>query len=130
MILTHFYRNRFWYGERCQHMCPWDDFKQHCSNNGVCVYDVSIQETPFCKCNAYNTMAEDEVAAQEALDQCTEQGMQIQANGWCSYFDANLGFDSCYYEGLCGVCEDKAGARGRYSMHLTLLLCALSVFLV
>ena len=48
-------------------MCPWDDFKQHCSNNGVCVYDVSIQETPFCKCNAYNTMAEDEVAAQNLI---------------------------------------------------------------
>ena len=67
-------------------------------------------------------MAEDEVAAQEALDQCTEQGMQIQANGWCSYFDANLGFDKCYYEGLCGFAKTRR-ARGTILMHLTLLLC-------
>ena len=47
-------------------MCPWDNFKQHCSNNGQCIYDPSIQATPFCKCNAYFTLDKDPIS--ESLD--------------------------------------------------------------
>lgn len=109
-------------------MCPWDNFKQHCSNNGQCIYDPSIQATPFCKCNAYFTLDKDPIAAKDALDECNEQGLQIQSNGWCAYFDADRGFDDCYLAGQCGVCEDKAGARRKHSISLSLILSVLSVF--
>ena len=120
---------RYWYGDRCQYMCPWDNEKRHCSDNGVCVYDPSVQELPYCKCNAYYTRNPNQFLADQALAECQEQQIQIQDNGWCSYYDATVGFAACFEDGMCGVCEDKQGGAHRSrSIVLTLtLMCAFSV---
>lgn len=122
--------SRFWYGERCHYMCPWDNQKRHCSDNGVCVYDPDVQEMPYCKCNAYYTFPPNEFLGDQALASCQEQKIQVQANGWCSYYDATVGFAECFEAGMCGVCEDKEGGAGRSrSIVFTLMSCALSVAL-
>ena len=99
-----------WYGERCQHMCPWDSYKRPCSGNGTCAYDPNVQETPYCVCNRWNTL--DEVVgpdvAKENRGICEEKKLAIYADGWCSFYDSELGFDACYMKGQCGVCEGGA----------------------
>jgi len=91
-----------WFGERCHLMCPWDAYRRHCSGNGTCVWNPEVQPTPYCVCKRYNSHAEG------YLDECTKENLFIQPNGWCSFYDKELGFDACYGKGLCGVCEDCA----------------------
>ena len=117
----------FWYGERCQHMCPWDNQKRHCSGNGTCAYDPEIQETPYCICNRYKTTDKDPLVAQEAAKQCAERQLAVYEGGWCSYYDADQGFEACYLYGLCGVCEDNGF---RHSILLTLVISVLLRLLV
>ena len=42
--------------------------------------------TPYCMCDHYNTKSS------TYQGECEAQGLQIQDNGWCAYFDAKLGF--------------------------------------
>mmetsp|Transcript_27830 Transcript_27830/g.44643 ORF Transcript_27830/g.44643 Transcript_27830/m.44643 type:complete len:224 (+) Transcript_27830:2167-2838(+) len=100
-----------WFGERCQYMCPWNNDKQHCSGNGTCVYIPTVQEFPYCVCDRYNTLVKDPVMAAANAKTCEEKGLAVWPNGWCSYYDAMQGFDACYTQGLCGVCEDAAASR-------------------
>jgi hypothetical protein len=111
--------DEFWFGERCQHMCPWDNLKRPCSGNGTCVYSPEIEVSPYCECNRWHTkIMIDDGSGFEVLDEelneinaaeCAENFLAIQEpSGWCSYHDKDLGFELCYRSGLCGVCEDGA----------------------
>jgi len=84
------------FGDRCQHMCPWDNERQHCSGNGTCVYNPETQVTPYCVCNRWNTVNEDEEVAAEMTQTCADNNLFVWPNGWCSYYDASQGFDACY----------------------------------
>ena len=112
----------FWYGERCQHMCPWDNQKRHCSGNGTCAYDPDIQETPYCNCNRYKTSDKDPIVAQEAAKECADRQLAVRDGGWCSYYDLEQGFEACYQFGQCGVCEDSGL---RHSILFSLLISVL-----
>ena len=100
-------------------MCPWDSYRRHCSGNGTCAWNPEEQPTPYCVCERYNSFEEGYV------DACSKANLFIQPNGWCSFYDADLGFDACYSKGLCGVCFD--GAR---SFGIGLLLLVTAMFLL
>ena len=69
-------------------------------------------------CNRYKTTDKDPLVAQEAAKQCAERQLAVREGGWCSYYDADKGFEACYLYGLCGVCEDNGF---RHSILLTVI---------
>ena len=98
-----------WAGDHCQKPCYRNNDRQPCSGHGTCVSDPTVDGgTPYCLCDHYNTGAPD------YQGQCEAQGLQVQDNGWCAWFDAKLGFASCQSLGLCGICQDTSpGAWAR-----------------
>jgi hypothetical protein len=53
----------------------------------------------------WNTIDKDPEVAAANAKMCGEKFLAIWPNGWCSYYDASQGFDACYAQGICGVCE-------------------------
>jgi hypothetical protein len=83
-------------------MCPRDNAKLFCSGHGHCVYDATIDANPYCVCEHYDNAGD-----------CAAAGLYLHDAGACAYYDARLGFDSCFKLGLCGICQDAArGAFG------------------
>jgi len=76
-----------------------------CSGHGTCISDPNVDGgTPYCSCDHYNTNSP------TYNGECEAQGLQIQSNGWCAYFDATLGFAACQTQGMCGICQDTSPA--------------------
>ena len=107
-------------GVACQNSCPPADNGLVCSGRGQCVEnDVTDPNAPFCVCDRYN------VNAYGYSGQCAALGLQVQPDGWCSYYGPD-GFDACYSVGHCGNCE--MSAAGRLSTIPRGTLVALLVF--
>ena len=105
------------FGRGCDLVCPRDELGRFCSGNGTCLFDPAIDPLPYCNCDRYcvhPTQCVELGVPEEQHDfeklMCLERGLMLHGI-WCS-FHGPEGYDACYGDGLCGICQNDATALG------------------